>query len=329
MGEKNNALTVYMNRSDRIGSVLEYYLKRRLPQDWECQETRGFYTIRNACGKLSSRQRDFVGNARAWGRHFLLGLEHQENIGLTFPWRLMEMDCLAYGNEIQKNQRTNSADKARYNAEDDFQYRYKKQDRITPVLTLTLYWGKKPWKEPLSLADMMADMGTLPKKIQQLAGDYKVHLIQMRFIPDEDLAKMNSDLKYVLGIMKCTGSRKRYEDYIYRNREFFSRISKSAVDVIDTCTSIKDITGSLTYIFNPDTGEEETDMCKALRDIKKHAERKGKRQGTLDTLISLVTDRLLQLEEAAKRAGLSSSAFCDEMKKANGSTIFHTTPRKH
>ena len=37
---------------------------------------------------------------------------------------------------------------------------------------------------------MMADMGTLPKKIQQLAGDYKVHLIQMRFIPDEDLAKM-------------------------------------------------------------------------------------------------------------------------------------------
>lgn len=108
---------------------------------------------------------------------------------------------------------------------------------------------------------MMADMGTLPKKIQQLAGDYKVHLIQMRFIPDEDLAKMNSDLKYVLGIMKCTGSRKRYEDYIYRNREFFSRISKSAVDVIDTCTSIKDITGSLTYIFNPDTGERRKQIC--------------------------------------------------------------------
>ena len=88
----------------------------------------------------------------------------------------MEMDCLAYGNEIQKNQRTNSADKARYNAEDDFQYRYKKQDRITPVLTLTLYWGKKPWKEPLSLADMMADMGTLPKKIQQLAEIGRAHV---------------------------------------------------------------------------------------------------------------------------------------------------------
>ncbi len=91
MGEKNNALTVYMNRPDRIRSVLEYYLGDKLPPDWECREIRGFYTIRNTNGKLSARQRDFLGIAQAWGNRFLLGLEHQENIGLTFPWRLMEM----------------------------------------------------------------------------------------------------------------------------------------------------------------------------------------------------------------------------------------------
>ena len=171
---------------------------------------------------------------------------------------------------------------------------------------------------------MMAHMGTLPKKMQLLAGDYRVHLVQMRLIADEDLRKMDSDLKYVLGIMKCTGSRKRYEDYIYRNKEFFSKIPKSALDVIETFTSIKDITGSLTYILNPDTGEEETNMCKALRDIKKHAEKKGRKQGlqqgikqgTLATLASLVVDGLLQIEEAAKRADLSVSAFRIEMKKA-------------
>ena len=69
-------------------------------------------------------------------------------------------------------------------------------------------------------------------------------------------------------------------------------------------------------------------MCKALRDIKKHAERKGRKQGrkqglqqgikqgTLATLTSLVVDGLLQIEEAAKRADLSVSAFRIEMKKA-------------
>lgn len=203
MGEKNNALTVYMNRPDRIRSVLEYYLGDKLPPDWECREIRGFYTIRNTNGKLSARQRDFLGIAQAWGNRFLLGLEHQENIGLTFPWRLMEMDCLSYGNEIQKNQQKNSANEVHYSTEDDFQYRYRKSDQVPPVLTLTLYWGKKPWKEPLSLTHMMAHMGTLPKKMQLLAGDYRVHLVQMRLIADEDLRKMDSDLKYVLGIMKC------------------------------------------------------------------------------------------------------------------------------
>lgn len=63
------------------------------------------------------------------------------------------------------------------------------------------------------------------------------------------------------------------------NEDFFKRISKSAVDVIDACTNIKDIRESLDFVLNPATGEEEADMCKALTDIKKHAERQGIKQG--------------------------------------------------
>ena len=42
-------------------------------------------------------------------------------------------------------------------------------------------------------------------------------------------------MKYVLGIMKHTKSSKKYEMYIRENREYFLRIPKSAVDVIDAC----------------------------------------------------------------------------------------------
>lgn len=73
-----------------------------------------------------------------------------------------------------------------------------------------------------------------------------------------------------------------------------------------------------------ETGEEETDVCKALEDIKKHEMKKGmkkgvkqgERLGTLKTLCALVNDGLLKLEEAARRAGLSEEAFGREMKKA-------------
>ncbi|MCI9141240.1 MAG: hypothetical protein HFH87_01300, partial [Lachnospiraceae bacterium] len=53
MGERNNALSVYVNRPDRIKSVLEYYIGERLPEDWRCEEVRGLYTVRNRKGKLS------------------------------------------------------------------------------------------------------------------------------------------------------------------------------------------------------------------------------------------------------------------------------------
>lgn len=167
----------------------------------------------------------------------------------------------------------------------------------------------------------------MARRMRRLIGDYQVHLIPMRFIPEEDLRQMDSDLRYVLGIMRRTGSRKQYESYIEENREFFSRIPRSAVDVIDACTNIRDIRESLRYTLNPESGEEETDMCKALEDIKKDAlrkgirqgekrgEQRGERQGTLKILFSLVSDGLLALEEAARRAGLTETDFCREMQK--------------
>ncbi len=279
MGESNNALAVYMNRSDRIRSVLEYYIGEKLPQDWQCVEARGFYTTRNANGRLSFRQRDFIGDARMCGVHFKLALENQESVNLTYPWRLMELDCLAYGREIEEVQEQNALKGERYGEEDDFKYRYRKGNRIEPILDLTLYWGKKEWKEPLTLRGMMTDMGTLPEKMMGLVGDYRVNLIPMRAIPESELQKMDSDLKYVLGIMRCTRSRKRYEKYIRENRDFFTRIPKSAVDVIDACTNIKDIRESLQFTLNEESGEEEGDLCKALDDIKRHAEKKGERKG--------------------------------------------------
>ena len=127
---------------------------------------------------------------------------------------------------------------------------------------------------------MTDDISALPLKMQQLAGDYRVHIIHMRQIPEEALQKMDSDLKYVLGIMKHTRSLKKYETYIRENRDFFSRIPKSAVDVIDVCTNIKDIRKHLEFVTNEESGgEEEADMCYALEQIQRNAEKKGKRQG--------------------------------------------------
>ncbi len=336
MGEPNNALKAYMKRPDRIRSVLEYYLGEGLPEDWECSQTDGFLTVRNRKGKLTFRERDYLGEAKAWGVRFLLGIENQQTANLTYPWRLMEMDCLTYGREIEAAQDRNEENRVKYGLEDDFKYHYRKTDILEPVVSLTLYWGKKKWSGPRTLKGMMGNMSPLPRKFRLLVGDYHAAIVPMRTIPDEALSGMGSDLKYVLGILKHTGSRKRYEQYILENREYFSRIPKSAVDVIDVFTNIGDIRNHLQYMQNQENGEEEADMCKAVEDMKRHEMKKGlkagrkqgrkhgvkegikqgERQGTLKTLCALVNDGLLKADEAARRANLSKKAFGMEMKKA-------------
>ena len=226
------------------------------------------------------------------------------------------------------NQERNDCNEVKYGAEDDFKYRYRKDDCLKPVLNLTLYWGRKKWKKPQALKDMMGNMGRLPEKLQRLAGDYPVHMVCMRGIPDEDIQKMDSDLRYVLGIMKRTASPKQYKEYIRKNGAYFSRMPKSAVDVIDACTNIKNITEKLEYTLNAETREEETDMCKALDEIEKNAvkrglkkgvkqgRKQGERRGALMMLFSLVNDGLLNVGEAARRAKLSKDVFCTKMTKA-------------
>ena len=81
----------------------------------------------------------------------------------------------------------------------------------------------------MCLRDMIdqRQKSVLPKKLWNLAGNYKVNLISMRFIPETELEKMDSDLKYVLGIMKRSKNKKEFAEYIRQNRKFFSRIPKS------------------------------------------------------------------------------------------------------
>lgn len=106
----------------------------------------------------------------------------------------------------------------------------------------------------------------------------------------------------------------------------------SAVDVIDACTNIKNITEKLEYTLNAKTREEETDMCKALDEIERNAVKRGlkkgvkqgmkqgvkqgERRGALMMLFSLVNDGLLNVGEAARRAKLSKDVFCAKMTKA-------------
>ncbi|MBO5488117.1 MAG: hypothetical protein J5988_14540 [Eubacterium sp.] len=113
MGQKNNVLNIYMSKPERIQSVLEYYIEESLPEDWasRCEDVSGFYSVVNTKEKMIHRQRDILKRIKTESGSYLLGIENQENINLTFPWRLMQMDCLAYEKQIEEIQEQNEQHK--------------------------------------------------------------------------------------------------------------------------------------------------------------------------------------------------------------------------
>lgn len=63
-------------------------------------------------------------------------------------------------------------------SEDEYLSKMKKSDRFYPVITLTVYYGEKPWDEPTSLHEML----DIPKELEPFVNDYKILLVEARRI---------------------------------------------------------------------------------------------------------------------------------------------------
>ena len=75
----------------------------------------------------------------------------------------------------------------------------RKEDRLHPVITLTVYYGEKQWDGPYSLKDMIVEMS---EEIAAIFSDYKMNLLEVR-----DSAKYvfnNADVQSVFEITRET-----------------------------------------------------------------------------------------------------------------------------
>ena len=277
MGEPNAALNVYMSNKERIRDIYEYYTGTCIPSGYEISVEDGFYSVRDN-QKLTFRQRDQLRRVRCRKEEggFLLAIENQMTVNLTFPQRLLELDSLEYRRQVEEIRERNNRNHVKYEPADDFKYRFRRADKLKPVCNLKLYWGKNKENLPVSLADLM-DMEAVPERMRFLFNDYRVHTVWMRAISDEDLEKMHSDMKYVVGVLKRTERGKSYQQFMLEHADYFERMPVDAYEVIRVCANIREF--EKRFIFQEENGEERVDMCRAIYEIKRDAKREGKIQG--------------------------------------------------
>lgn len=104
----------------------------------------------------------------------LLGREDQEHIHYAMPMRNMGYDYGSYKKQYDSNARKYKTPAGM--SEDEYLSRMKKNDKFYPVITLTIYYGEKPWDGPTSLHEML----NIPEGLENFVNDYKLLLVEVR-----------------------------------------------------------------------------------------------------------------------------------------------------
>ena len=130
---------------------------------------------RNDLGKAYQKSLDVVKKTAHGVDFVILGLENQEKIHYAMPLRILQGDVMLYLQECKDIQKING-EQNQYSSADEYLSRFKKTDRLHPVITLCVYYGEKDWDGPRHLTDMLK----IPEGYRTLVSDYKMNLLEIR-----------------------------------------------------------------------------------------------------------------------------------------------------
>ena len=234
----------------------------------------------------------------------LIGAEAQTDIHYAMPVKTMIYDALNYGEQVNEAKKRHRKNKD-YRSSDEFLSGFTLDDKLTPVITITLYLGTTQWDGPRSLAEMMPQMD---ERILPFINDYRINLLNPLEITD--FSKFETGLRPLFELLKNASDEEKLNDLITKD-ETFTRVD------VETVAAINLFVGTdIKY----DEKEEVVNMCKAWDDHKKlgiqEGIQQGLQQGRCLEVYSLVQDGILEPEVGAKRVSMSLDDFVDAMQKA-------------
>lgn len=217
--------------------------------------------IRKVWGKVSTwtYTRDFLRKIILGSEYLLIGIEHQSEINLTMPVRIMGYDTGVYEKQIRRLKKLHRRKRDIRGYE--FTSGISKDDRLLPVLTTVLYFGEEPWVGPKDLHSMMKLDGELAE-IREWIPNYPIHVIEVRRYSGWE--KFQTDLKQVFGYLQHVQGGKSIQRYLEENREEYENLSEDTFDLLGAVTNAKELV-KIKEENRTETGG--IDMCKAIQEL--------------------------------------------------------------
>lgn len=135
-------------------------------------------------GKLQDQRRDTLKNYQDKVSFIIasFGIENQSGYDRTMPVRILGYDSASYKAQVEQKRR-----------------------RLHPVITIVLNFSNRRWSRVRSLRDLM---GPIPEELEPYFQDYRIHVFDIAFLPDNVIESFQSDFKAVAKFFKNRRLRK-------------------------------------------------------------------------------------------------------------------------
>ena len=263
-----------------------------LPENLKERDTTEVLTALGLDKKTIAMQkmRDIFKNAsiKYTGKSYvvLIGVENQSDIHYSIPVKNMFYDVMAYGNQVKETAKKHRKEKDTATS-DEFLSGFTKEDKLIPVITITVYLGTKEWDGPRKLSDMFGDVD---EELLPSIPDYRINLLAPREITD--FTGFRTSIRQLFEVLKNAYDKEKMQE-VLQNDEKFSKVDRETVEAINLFAGTDiDIDGK----------EEVIDMCKAWEEQKNEGREEGRELGERQKIISQIVKKLQKDKSVAEIA---------------------------
>ena len=140
----------------------------------------------------------------------VLGIENQSDIHYAMPVRNFVYDAMQYARQVN-NTSSDNRKKGTHLSRQEYLSGFSKEDRLTPVITLVLYFGIDKWDGAKSIHEMLS---TKDPKLLKYVQDYRINLIEPAGIEPNELDRFSTSLREVLGYIKYANDKDKLLSFV-------------------------------------------------------------------------------------------------------------------
>lgn len=239
-----------------------------------------------------------------------IGMENQTYIHYLEPLVMMGYDYIDYMKQVN-NIGIEYKNMGERLSGDEYLSRFKREEKLVPVISLVIYYGEKEWDGPKRLSDLFQNTNS---ELYGYVNDYPLHIIDVQRMTSEEINSLSGEVKAVLGFIRYSAQANELKKFIAENENQFENVSIEAAKMINSISKNAELNERIEKAA--ESAEGGINMCKALNDWAEMEKNEGRMEGRMEGRREGGDAAIEKMIALLRASGVSSEVITEAAEKA-------------